>query len=145
MSNIAICLQCEHGAAQGRCNGRCICAVGSRKIQDHARAGDCPLKLFSEAAPAKRSSGGPGTELVTLLARIGITATSGCKCKVRAAMMDANGAEWCRANTDTIIGWLREEAERRGMLFVETAARLLLWVAIRRWSGRRSVRTAGQR
>lgn len=47
-------------------------------------------------------------------------------------MMDANGPAWCKANADTIVGWLREEAERRGMPFSETAARLLLWLAIRR-------------
>lgn len=75
---------------------------------------------------------GVGTELKKLLARVGITATPGCKCNRRAAHMNSMGVEWCEQpeNQLEIIGWLREEAEDRGLPFVDIAGRLLLKRAI---------------
>jgi hypothetical protein len=73
---------------------------------------------------------GPGTELKKLLARIGITATPDCSCNARAAEMDRQGVEWCEANIDTIVGWLREQAEARGLPFLDIAGRLLVRRAI---------------
>jgi hypothetical protein len=74
---------------------------------------------------------GPGTELKALLATIGITATPNCSCNSRAAIMDAEGCDWCEANIDTIVGWLREEATKRGLPFLDAAGRLLVRRAIR--------------
>lgn len=73
---------------------------------------------------------GPGTELKKLLKKIGITASPGCKCNARAREMDARGVEWCAANLDTIVGWLREESEKRKLPFVDLAGRLLVKRAI---------------
>jgi hypothetical protein len=73
---------------------------------------------------------GPGTELKTLLARVGITATPDCACNARAAEMDRQGVEWCEAHLDTIVGWLREQAEARGLPFLDVAGRLLVRRAI---------------
>jgi hypothetical protein len=73
---------------------------------------------------------GPGTELKKLLARVGITATPDCACNARAAEMDRQGVEWCEANIDTIVGWLREQAEARGRPFLDVAGRLLVRRAI---------------
>jgi hypothetical protein len=73
---------------------------------------------------------GPGAELKKLLAKIGIHAAPGCSCNQRAAMMDARGVAWCEANTDEIVGWLREEATKRGLPFVDIAGRLLVRRAI---------------
>jgi hypothetical protein len=73
---------------------------------------------------------GPGTELKKLLARVGITATPDCSCNARAAEMDRQGVEWCEANLDTIVGWLREQAEARGLPFLDLAGRLLVRRAI---------------
>jgi hypothetical protein len=73
---------------------------------------------------------GPGTELKKLLARVGITASPDCACNARAAEMDRQGVEWCEGNLDTIVGWLREQAEARGLPFLDIAGRLLVRRAI---------------
>jgi hypothetical protein len=80
--------------------------------------------------PAPISTSGPGTELKKLLARVGITATPDCACNARAAEMDRQGVEWCEANIDTIVGWLREQAEARGLPFFDVAGRMLVRRAI---------------
>jgi hypothetical protein len=72
----------------------------------------------------------PGTELKKLLAKVGIIATPDCACNARAAEMDRQGVEWCEANLDTIVGWLREQAEARGLPFLDIAGRLLVKRAI---------------
>jgi len=74
---------------------------------------------------------GPGTELKKLLVSVGITATPNCSCNARAADMDRNGVEWCESNIDTIVGWLREEAEKRGLPFLDAVGRLLVRRAIK--------------
>lgn len=79
---------------------------------------------------ASRHSGGVGTELKKLLARIGIHATPGCKCTQRALIMDMRGIEWCDANILTIVGWLREESTKRGLPFVDAAGKMLVRRAI---------------
>jgi hypothetical protein len=76
---------------------------------------------------------GPGTELKKLLARVGITAAPDCSCNARAAEMDRREQEspgWCEANIDTIVGWLREQAEARGLPFLDVAGRMLVRRAI---------------
>jgi hypothetical protein len=73
---------------------------------------------------------GPGTELKKLLGRVGITASPDCACNARAAEMDRQGVEWCEANIDTIVGWLREQAEARGLPFLDLAGRMLVRRAI---------------
>jgi hypothetical protein len=39
---------------------------------------------------------------------------------------------WCEANIGVIVGWLREEAERRKLPFVDLAGELLVKRAIAR-------------
>lgn len=81
---------------------------------------------------------GPGTELKKLLATIGITAEPTCKCNARAEQMDRMEKQspgWCEANIDLIVGWLREEAERRRLPFVDLAGKLLAKRAIARHRG----------
>jgi hypothetical protein len=45
--------------------------------------------------------------------------------------MDLSGPDWCAANIDTIVGWLREQAQARGLPFLDAAGRLLVRRAIR--------------
>jgi hypothetical protein len=60
---------------------------------------------------------GPGDHLHRLIARFtGQKENADCACKSRIAEMNANGVEWCEANIPTIVGWLMEEAEKRGLL-----------------------------
>lgn len=84
------------------------------------------------AGVAPLAPGGPGTELKSLLARVGIKASPTCSCNAKAAMMDANEARepgWCEKNIDTIVGWLREEATKRRLLFVDAAGKALVRLA----------------
>lgn len=71
-----------------------------------------------------------GTALKAILASVGIVATPDCSCNKRAAEMDRNGCDWCETNIDLIVGWLREEAEKRKLPFVDFAGRLLVKRAI---------------
>lgn len=73
---------------------------------------------------------GPGTELKKLLSKIGIKAKPGCSCNRRAKAMNENGIEWCERNVPTIVSWLREEASRRKLPFIDTAGTLLVKRAI---------------
>jgi hypothetical protein len=85
------------------------------------------------APPPPAPTHGPGTELKKLLKRIGIVATPNCSCNARARKMDEEEAKepgWCEANLDEIVGWLREEAGKRKLPFVEVAARLVVRRAI---------------
>ena len=52
--------------------------------------------------------------------------------------MNAKGAEWCEANMERIVGWLREEASKRRLPIIRCrlpffpfAVRLLIKRAIR--------------
>ena len=82
--------------------------------------------------PPATPTHGPGTELNKLLAGwpLYITASPDCSCNARAAEMDRQGVEWCEANIDTIVGWLREQAEARGLPFLDLAGRMLVRRAI---------------
>ena len=72
-----------------------------------------------------------GTELKKLLSKIGIKATPNCSCNKRAILMDTNGIEWCENNIDTIVEWLKEEATKRKLPFIDMAGRLLVKQAIK--------------
>lgn len=85
------------------------------------------LSAFSLAHAAK----GAGTELKKLLGRFGLATAPGCACNARAAEMDRNGIDWCEQNESIIIGWLREQANARGLPFLDAAGRLLVRRAIR--------------
>lgn len=77
---------------------------------------------------------GPGSALKRLLGRLGIEVTPTCSCTSRANLMDSNEARepgWCEAHLDEIVGWLREEAGKRGLPFLDAAGRLLVRRAIR--------------
>lgn len=80
--------------------------------------------------PAPRN--GVGTELKKLLSKIGITATPGCVCNKRAAIMDQRGVEWCEQNVETICDWLQEEATKRKLPFVRLAGKAIIHLAIKR-------------
>ena len=56
--------------------------------------------------------------------------TADCPCAAHAALMDQNGCAWCEENLDTIVSWMREESARRGVIFIEKAARFLAKRAI---------------
>ena len=74
---------------------------------------------------------GPGTELKKLLKKVGITASPNCSCNARARTMDQWGCDKCEENIDEIVGWLREEATKRKLPFVDIAGRMIIKRAIK--------------
>jgi len=97
--------------------------------------------------PAARPflSSGPGTELHAILGRFGLTASGDCKCNSRAALMDANGCDWCEANIEEIVGWLRETAAERGLPFLDAAGRMLVRRAISTARRKEAARVASEK
>lgn len=75
---------------------------------------------------------GPGTELKKILEARGFKILSNCKCRERVDEMNRRGVEWCRQNREKIMGWLREECERRGIPFWKWPARACLELALAR-------------
>jgi hypothetical protein len=73
----------------------------------------------------------PGTELKKLLKKIGIKASPNCSCNKRAALMDQWGPDECEKRIDEIVGWLREEANKRNLPFIDMAGRILVKKAIK--------------
>ena len=80
---------------------------------------------------AKEVPPGVGTKLKKLLGMVGIKASEGCSCNQRAKAMDERGIEWCEQNKETIVGWLREEAKKRSLPFLDAAGYMILNRAIK--------------
>lgn len=78
------------------------------------------------------ASRGPGTELKKLLARIGIVSSPDCSCHHVAAEMDVWGADECERpeRINYVIAAMRDNAQRRGLPFLDAAGRLLVRRAI---------------
>lgn len=88
-----------------------------------------PVMPADQNPPA--DGNGPGSQLKKMLAKIGIRATPTCSCNARAKYMDFMGVVWCEKNVDTIVGWLKEESDKRRLPFIEFAARALVNRAIK--------------
>lgn len=75
---------------------------------------------------------GPGTELKKLLKKLNIVASPTCGCNAKVKQMDAEGPEWCTANLDKIVGWLKDEHKKQKVKlpFVPLVVRLLVRRAI---------------
>ena len=86
-----------------------------------------------ERLPAKEH--GPGTELKKLLAGwpFRITSSPDCSCNRVAREMDAWGPDECEKpeRIDYILAAMRENAEKRGLPFLDAAGRFLIRRAIK--------------
>lgn len=89
------------------------------------------VKNSKKTNKQKVTTGGPGTELKALLKSIGITASENCSCNAKAIKMDQWGCDKCEQEIDTIVVWLKEEAKKRRLPFVDLAGKLLIKRAIR--------------
>lgn len=69
---------------------------------------------------------GPGTVLSSVFEQIGIKVSSECQCKRHAKKMNLMGTRWCIENTDTIVGWLEEEAKLRNLPFFRAGVKVAL-------------------
>ena len=130
-------IKCHRSHLEGRCDERGYtldevmpCVVSQDGDQWTIDTGHPAYPRVSRLPEPPATTHGPGTELKKLLARVGITSTPDCSCNARAAEMDRQGIEWCENNLDTIVGWLREQAEARGLPFLDMAGRLLVRRAI---------------
>ena len=110
----------------------CVHADGVCKRCGRPLRSEATLRNCTPGREAYRP-GFAGTELKKLLAGwpFYLTSTPDCSCNARAAEMDRQGVEWCGDNIDTIVGWLREQAQARGLPFLDAAGRMLVRRAIR--------------
>jgi hypothetical protein len=106
------------------------CRVGAEKNDVPFRA----MAMTPMVRPGipRRSLSGPGTELKKMLAKFGLKATPGCQCNQRMMTMNHWGCDECERRLDEIVGWLREEAQNRGLPFIEAGARMAVRLAIRK-------------
>jgi hypothetical protein len=75
---------------------------------------------------------GPGTQLSKMIKSLGIVMSDSCSCRRHAIEMNSKGSDWCEQNIDTVVGWLREEANRRGLPFVDLVGKLMVNRAIKK-------------
>lgn len=75
---------------------------------------------------------GPGTVLSQMIKSVGIQMTENCSCRRHALEMNKQGNDWCEKNIDTIVGWLREEAKRRKLPFMDAIGKMVVGRAIKK-------------
>ena len=73
---------------------------------------------------------GPGCQLRRSLAWWGIRDDGSCGCDSFAAQMDAWGPDECFRRIEDIVEHLRQAAEKKGLPFIATAARIMVGRAI---------------
>lgn len=73
---------------------------------------------------------GPGCQLAKTFSWFGIRDDGSCGCAAYAAQMDAWGPAECWNRLEEIVEHLREVAEKRGIPFLATAARIAVSRAI---------------
>jgi hypothetical protein len=75
---------------------------------------------------------GPGTILSQMIKSVGIVMTQGCSCRRHALEMNSKGNDWCEANIDTVVGWLRDEAKKRKLPFIDAVGKMIVNRAIKK-------------
>lgn len=74
----------------------------------------------------------PGTVLSKMIKSLGFTMSDNCSCKRHALEMNDKGNDWCAENIDTIVGWLREETNRRNLPFIDALGKIMVNRAIKK-------------
>lgn len=97
------------------------------------KLGEDPQSYLQSLFPKTLESDpdGPGTILSGMIATMGIKTTPTCSCKRHAIQMNEKGNDWCEQNMTTILGWLKEESEKRKLPFIETVAKMIVARAIK--------------
>lgn len=96
--------------------------------------GEFPEKYLRSLFPKtmEEDPNGPGTMLSKMIKSLGIVMSQNCSCRRHAIEMNTRGNDWCEKNTDTIVSWLREEATRRKLPFVDAIGKLMVNRAIKK-------------
>lgn len=96
--------------------------------------GDNPAKYLRSLYPKtlEEYPNHPGTVLSKMIKSVGIQMTDSCSCKRHALEMNDKGNDWCEENIDTIVGWLREEATKRKLPFIDAIGKMLVYRAIKK-------------
>jgi len=89
-----------------------------------------PAYPASQRPKSPEAFGRPGTILKHWLAALMFKVTPNCRCNDRARIMDDRGCDWCESNIQRIVGWLNEEAKKRSLPFIQTAAAILVKRAV---------------
>ena len=84
-------------------------------------------RYSGDVDPAAR---GVGTELHKILGTFGIHMRAGCSCRGRMVQMNKWGIEGCEQNVETIVEWMKEEAAKRKLPYLNAVGRMLVRRAI---------------
>lgn len=106
--------------------------IGENKLKEIL--GTDPAKTLRSLFPKtiEEDPSGPGTILSQMIKSVGIVMTQGCSCRRHAIEMNTRGNDWCENNVDTIVGWLREEAKKRKLPFMDSIGKLIVNRAVKK-------------
>ena len=85
--------------------------------------------LLRRAVSVNQFLGGVGSSFKALLATVGFQPCETCNNYAR--KMDREGPDWCEENEDLILGWIKNNARKRGVPYVRFAVRQVLRLAIK--------------
>ncbi len=130
---LAECVQCRHafifkGRPLVECDRVCPRTPASELTGDERNRVTTRRIVNSTPSQVQRFCG-PGCQLLKILR---VFHKKDCGCGARAGVMDQRGADWCEANVETILEWLKEGAEKRCIPFVEWLARRFVSRAIKK-------------
>lgn len=96
--------------------------------------GPDPAKYLRSLFPKtmEEDPNGPGTVLSKMIKSLGIVMTDSCSCRRHAIEMNSRGNDWCEQNIDTVVGWLRDEAKRRNLPFVDMIGKIMVNRAVKK-------------
>lgn len=96
--------------------------------------GEFPEKYLRSLFPKtmEEDPNGPGTVLSKTIKSLGIVMSQGCSCRRHAIEMNTKGNDWCEKNIDNVVGWLREEATKRKLPFIDAIGKLMVTRAIKK-------------
>ena len=96
--------------------------------------GNDPARYLRSLFPKtiEEDPNGPGTMFSKMIKSIGISMTDSCSCRRHAIEMNTKGNDWCENNIDTIVGWLREEAQKRKLPFIDMIGKVMVNRAIKK-------------
>jgi hypothetical protein len=128
-------VKCERWHLEARCAERGYTVAEVMPCVVSETGDDIVVDVDHPAYPAHSRIPQPGTALKKLLAGwpLRITTDPNCACLNRSAEMDRNERTtpgWCDENTATIVGWLRDEARKRGLPFLDVGGTMLVRRAV---------------